>query len=160
MIREMRLLSLWQPWASLIAYRLKQYETRSWHTNYRGLLAIHAAKRPIDGEGLRVIDQAFQLSGCRHENICLLENYPLGAIVAVSELTDCLKMDGWSIAIHEQSPLELAVGDWRPERFAWKLANVLAVPKPMPLKGAQGLRRLDAEAVRTIEQQLGIGGAA
>ena len=42
-----RTLSLWQPWASMIAVGLKRHETRSWETSYRGLLAIHAAKRPI-----------------------------------------------------------------------------------------------------------------
>ena len=45
---EIRIISLWQPWASLIALNLKQYETRSWGAPYRGKLAIHAAKRPID----------------------------------------------------------------------------------------------------------------
>lgn len=39
-----RALSLWQPWASLIAVGAKAVETRGWSTPYRGLLAIHAAK--------------------------------------------------------------------------------------------------------------------
>lgn len=37
-------ISLWQPWASLIAYGVKTIETRSWSTSYRGPIAIHAAK--------------------------------------------------------------------------------------------------------------------
>lgn len=44
----MKALTLCQPWASLIAWGEKQYETRSWSTDYRGLLAIHASKRPSD----------------------------------------------------------------------------------------------------------------
>jgi hypothetical protein len=40
----MKALSLWQPWATLIALKKKQIETRSWRTTYRGPLAIHAAK--------------------------------------------------------------------------------------------------------------------
>ena len=43
----MKALSLWQPWASLVALRVKTIETRSWSTSYRGPLAIHAAKRPV-----------------------------------------------------------------------------------------------------------------
>jgi activating signal cointegrator 1 len=46
-------LTLWQPWASLVALinpetglPWKTIETRSWATNYRGPLAIHAAARP------------------------------------------------------------------------------------------------------------------
>lgn len=40
----MTALSLWQPWASLIAHGAKTIETRGWATHYRGPLAIHAAK--------------------------------------------------------------------------------------------------------------------
>ncbi len=41
----MKALTLWQPWASLIAIGAKSIETRSWATPYRGRLAIHAAAR-------------------------------------------------------------------------------------------------------------------
>lgn len=41
----MKAISLWQPWATLVAIDAKRFETRSWKTNYRGLLAIHAAKK-------------------------------------------------------------------------------------------------------------------
>ena len=41
----MKALTIWQPWASLIAGGAKQYETRSWATQYRGPIAIHAAAR-------------------------------------------------------------------------------------------------------------------
>lgn len=39
----MKAITIWQPWASLIACGVKQYETRSWPTKYRGPIAIHAA---------------------------------------------------------------------------------------------------------------------
>lgn len=38
-------ITLWQPWASLIAAGQKCYETRSWQRSYRGPLAIHSANR-------------------------------------------------------------------------------------------------------------------
>jgi hypothetical protein len=41
----MKAITIWQPWASLIAIGAKQYETRSWETKYRGPIAIHAAKK-------------------------------------------------------------------------------------------------------------------
>lgn len=43
----MKALSLWQPWATLIANGAKQIETRSWSTSYRGPILIHAAKRKV-----------------------------------------------------------------------------------------------------------------
>lgn len=49
-----------QPWATSIALGHKRIETRSWHTRYRGLIAIHAAKdpyllRPIHGDLCAVV---------------------------------------------------------------------------------------------------------
>ena len=40
----MKVLSLWQPWATLMAIGAKKIETRHWYTRYRGPLVIHAAK--------------------------------------------------------------------------------------------------------------------
>lgn len=44
MINKYRCISLWQPWATLIAIGEKKIETRSWNPYYRGWMAIHAAK--------------------------------------------------------------------------------------------------------------------
>ena len=40
----MKVLTVKEPWASLIAYGYKEYEFRSWKTNYRGKILIHAGK--------------------------------------------------------------------------------------------------------------------
>ena len=40
----MKVITIKQPWASLIAYGYKRYEFRSWKTNYRGPIYIHAGK--------------------------------------------------------------------------------------------------------------------
>lgn len=42
---DLRCITLHQPYASLVARRLKRFETRSWKTSYRGPLAIHAGQR-------------------------------------------------------------------------------------------------------------------
>ena len=46
----MKALSLWQPWASLMAVGAKHNETRDWPTRYKGELAICAAKHPFPHE--------------------------------------------------------------------------------------------------------------
>ena len=63
----MKVLSLRQPWASLIADGSKTIETRTWRTDYRGPLAIHASARPY-------------------------EDLPTGGIIAVAWLYDCRPM--------------------------------------------------------------------
>ena len=53
----LKCLSLWQPWASFVMHGYKMNETRSWPTNYRGDLAIQAAKNRsalADGERVRL----------------------------------------------------------------------------------------------------------
>lgn len=41
----MKVISIIQPWATLIALGEKKFETRSWKTKYHGELAIHAIKK-------------------------------------------------------------------------------------------------------------------
>ena len=41
----MKCITLWQPWATLIMLGIKKIETRSWHTQHRGPLAIHSAAK-------------------------------------------------------------------------------------------------------------------
>lgn len=43
----MKVLTLREPWASLVGERIKTIETRSWPTNYRGELYIHAGAYKI-----------------------------------------------------------------------------------------------------------------
>ncbi len=175
-----KIITLHQPWASLIALRLKQYETRSFRTQHRGLIAIHAAKRPfISEDGLTKLDKeannvwlkALKLA---HESGLLTDQsrvpfahqLPLGSIVAIAELTDCqimgnphpqLMRPDRTAFIKEQTPLELAVGDWQPGRYAWKLQNILTLPQSIACRGYQGMRNLPAELELAINQQINPG---
>lgn len=167
-IEEIRVLTLWQPWASFIAHLFKEYETRSWSTSYRGKIAIHAAKRPIDQDGIDTIAKVSAITGGKSPKLWgkpqqpLVDNYPCGVIVAIADLTNCLKMSSWGTPQQglididfEVTELEYAVGNWQEGRYAWRLENVLALPKPIPFKGGQGLRPLtDGAALHQVQQQL------
>lgn len=88
----MRALTLWQPWASLIAVGAKTIETRSWSTTYRGPLAIHAAKRQPDWSAMKelVAGHAWNewyAAGLVAEDGST-DHIPLGAVVAVCDLVD------------------------------------------------------------------------
>jgi len=131
----MKALSLWQPWATLIALGYKRVETRSWPTQYRGPIAIHAAKRtPGD---LEINIMLSLLASGRTPDLPAIDRLPLGAIVATAELVDCERMT-WAF-IQSQPELELDVGDWRVGRYAWALTNVVRLPEAIPARGAQGL---------------------
>jgi len=107
----MKAITLWQPWASLIACGAKKYETRSWYTNYRGKIAIHASKKKpprqdeFDYEVFSAITGALSKAyrGWRFDwwlgghTVYPDGTYsghamPLGSIVAVAELVGCRRM--------------------------------------------------------------------
>ncbi len=144
----MKAITLWQPWASLLACQAKKYETRSWETAYRGPIAIHAAvKKPSSiREAIGcIVNKVREVLG-----IIELDDLPRGCIVATAELVGCWKIQqnriDRSIYIVVENdvavtiePPEWDFGDWTPGRYAWELANVKMLPEPIPAKGMQGL---------------------
>ena len=133
----MKAISLWQPWATLIALGVKQYETRDWTTHYRGLLAIHAAKRPVVWREIEGnIEAALIRKGEKYNHL------PLGAVLCIVRLVDIVPVEDvvklaesdWRIKNEE-----LDFGNYQPDRYAWKLEMVKVSPEPVPVKGAQGL---------------------
>lgn len=136
-------LTVWQPWASLIAAGLKQYETRAWSTRYRGPLAIHAAKRWGENQFYYVKHLKRQYPN-RLEQHGLLVNdcaaklcMPRGAVLCVARLVDVVEMTPDFIARLEA--FERTVGDFSSGRFAWQLEIVEVFEEPVPTRGYQGL---------------------
>ena len=130
----MKALSLWQPWASLIAADVKRFETRHWNTHYRGPLAIHAAKRlesvGIPDELRTICERAFGADWS--------DTLPRGAIVATAELAGV-----WPTARAMRCDMigftEFVCGNYAPGRFVWQLDDVRAIAPPVPYRGRQGL---------------------
>jgi len=131
----MKAISLWQPWSIFIPLGLKQFETRSWYTSHRGEIAIHAAKRWTRDEQAFAAQFTRQFRGdLTLDQINPIMNPPLGAVLCICDLTDCLPTRGLKV-----SDLERAVGNYAPYRFAWKLELIEVFDTPIPAKGMQGL---------------------
>lgn len=138
----MRALSLVQPWASLVAFGEKRIESRSWGTAYRGPMAIHAAKGlSRDDRDFAATDPAIQEALARHG--ATLDDLPRGAVIATARLIDVLSTNGPAVDLAldsgEYPPDEEAFGDYGPDRFAWLLVDVTALPVPVAAKGSLGL---------------------
>lgn len=130
----MKALSLLQPWATLIAIGAKRIETRSWSTNYRGPLAIHA------GKAFPAATRAMSLQAPFVEELLVggvygTRDLPLGAIVAVCTLADCEPIGGKYLV----GEPERSFGDFSPGRFAWRLEDVRRLDPPIPANGALSL---------------------
>ena len=108
----MKVLTIKQPFASLIAEGYKEDEFRTWKTKYRGPLLIHA--------GLGVDKEAMK----RYEKLNL--NYPKGKIIAKVNLTDCIEVDNnLKSKLKEKNYLvyQGAINSNKKE-YAFKLENV------------------------------------
>lgn len=131
-------LSLWQPWASLIADGHKKFETRSWGTNYRGDILICCSQKDTKQlrEHAKLIDQFWGLGKNYTEYSFAL----CGKGIAIATLTDCIKMT--PEFINQQTEKEKDLGDWSVGRYAWQFSNVRRIT-PILVKGKQGLFEVD-----------------
>ena len=75
----MKVISIKQPFATLIAEGLKEYEFRTWKTKYRGDILIHASKS-VDKKAMKKFSK-------------LNLEYPTGCIIAKAKITDCVFID-------------------------------------------------------------------
>jgi hypothetical protein len=74
-------------WAWAIIYAGKNIENRSWRTNIRGLIAIHASKNLTRRE----YEESKKLLPRRWRNeLPAYENLSRGVIIGVVELVDCV----------------------------------------------------------------------
>lgn len=150
----MKGLSLWQPWASLMAVGAKRIETRSWSTDYRGLVAIHAAKRFQEMERLLVNNIHFYnalwpeydlgtIDSDRPRPDLVIKALPLGCFVAVGKLRHCLSTNANLKPIPLRDSDEYHFGDYSENRWMWVFDEVWKLSSPVHAIGQRNLWTLD-----------------
>jgi hypothetical protein len=139
----MKALSIRQPFATLLCLGVKHYETRTWKTDYRGPIAIHASSI-FDVRAREVcvespIRELLAAAGYRTP-LAL----PLGKILGLAKLVDCVPTRDLRL---DESQLRL--GDFRAGRWAWRFSTPKLLRVPLPAKGKLSLFDLDlAELAR------------
>lgn len=136
----MKAVTLWQPWSSLVAWGEKQYETRSWKTDYRGPLAIHAGK---SDDTIQLIEvNSFYRAAFDRAGVSQDLKLPAGCVLCVVDLVDVQQVrevDRGVLFGKMLDEKEENFGDYSHGRFAWKLENLRVLAKPIPACGYQGL---------------------
>ena len=124
----MKVLTLKQPWATLVSEGIKEYEFRSWKTNYRGKVLIHA------GAGIDKKEME------RFKDLNL--KYPSKRIMAEVEIEDCLELDD---KLNQKiiSENNIAYGSKIRTGYAWKLKNVKKIKSSKEINGKLGLWNID-----------------
>ena len=121
----MKVLSIKEPFASLIMNKKKRIETRSWKTNYRGEIYIHASKSKMNKD----IENRTELKELI-KDMSLNQEY----IICKANLVDCIYMDEKFIKEIKKDKQEFCCGLYETGRYAWILENVIAIT-PIKAKG-------------------------
>ena len=126
----MKVLSLTEPFATLIKEKKKKVETRSWKTNYRGTLYIHASQTKCSSKDLH-----------NRELMALIDNKNLnfGYIICKCNLVDCVYMTKEYVEnVKKNNHQEYICGDYRIGRYAWILEDIEVI-NPIKVKGQLNL---------------------
>lgn len=144
----MKALTIIQPWATLIASGHKVNETRSWKTNYRGEILIHAGKNPKDyTSGFYIDDPDGRYFHAAGINPGTFGDLPRGMIIGKATLLDCVQITKeFKDELMETNPAEYAFGDYRIGRYAWVMENPELFKEPIPAKGMMGLWNWEDDA--------------
>lgn len=129
----MKALTIKQPWAQLIVEGVKDIENRSWKTNFRGRVYVHAAKSiPKKGSSIILNIEQFELvktlNGSLSDQISD-NNYITSAIIGEVDIVDCV-INHHSIWAQKSYPSEIFI-------YNWVLANPVKYDQPiLNVKGA------------------------
>ncbi len=123
----MKVLSINEPWASLIMNGTKKIETRSWKTKYRGEIYIHASLSKAKITKPEVYELIKDM------------NFKCGYIICKCNLVDCIYMtDEYVNDMKTNHYEEYICGHYEVGRYAWIVEDVKVI-EPIEAKGKLGL---------------------
>jgi hypothetical protein len=130
----LKVLSLKEPFASLVKENIKCVETRSWKTKYRGELYIHTSLKKISSKDDRINNLVNMLND---------KDFNYGYIIAKCTLINCIYMDEKYIEEIKKNTTEYFCGHYSLGRYAWILDNVEILDEPIKAKGKLGIWTFD-----------------
>lgn len=122
----MKVLTIKQPWATLIMQGDKRFEFRSWQTKYRGDLLIHAGKS-VDKDGVQRLQKY------------LPKELPTGKILGKVKLVDCVKVSPEFKEALLQENADVYAKSPFCEAYGWQITDVEAFDNPIEAKGKLSL---------------------
>ncbi len=130
---RLQCLAIRQPWAWAVCIGAKDIESRTWTTEYRGLLAIQASAAR---QGVNALVK--KSKGKLHP-----DEMPCGAIIGVVELVEVVPMDE-----------ALENNAWATGLYCWRFAHGRCLEEPIAYKGALHLYELPDDVASNIREQL------
>lgn len=163
----LKIITLWEPWATMLAIGAKTIETRHWSTDYRGEVVIHSAKGGLtQAELYRTCAEEPFLSVLKGAGILeagmsprqVAAAFPRGKIIAVGNLVECHPTESEICVpgVFDERPdldteQEREFGDYSPGRYGLVFEDVSMLHENIPFKSRQGkLLDLDWETENLV----------
>lgn len=124
-------LSIRQPFAWAVCANVKRFENRTWTTDYRGTIAIHASTSQQNVNELLKYDE---------DGILRKDYFEFGAIIGLADIVDVQSYGPQ----HESD--SSASGP-----YCWEMTNGRFLNKPIPFKGKLNLFKVPDEIQKKIE---------
>jgi hypothetical protein len=135
----MKVISIWQPFASLIVEGCKTFETRGWPAPASVIgtrIGIASTKNILPAQRAHCDDEDF-VSHYERTGLVDWMELPRGHLLGTVEI------DGVEIMTEEMmeevSPEEQSYGWWESGFYAWRLIKPVKLSEPIPIRGMQGL---------------------
>ena len=139
---NMKAITIKQPWASLIVSGLKDIENRTWKTNFRGRVLIHAGMKADNhwSASVPVCDKVDKFLREISKGGTDWSNYHFGAIIGSVEIVDC---------VQNHPSLWAEKGVWN-----WVLSNPIMFPESIAdVKGKLSFWDYDGELPQPKQEQ-------
>lgn len=154
----MKALSIKQPWASLIVHGIKDIENRTWKTNFRGRIYVHASK--INFKDFDVLMSLPDRQRKVFNDFIKTNkfNSAIGCtIIGEVDIIDCVinHESSWAekteVLSHDE---EFGYPNYGKPIYNWVLANPVLYEKPIPAKGKLSFWEPDAQTKDSLIQKM------
>ena len=101
-------MTMWQPWASLLVYGVKRVEGRPWLTNHRGRMWIHASGNATENLDQNVKDTVQHYKQHVYKefaNVVYPKTYPTSVIIGCVDVVDVLTRDQFQAYTEKDLPM-------------------------------------------------------
>lgn len=158
-----KVLSVRQPWASMIVRGLKRFEIRSWSTTYRGQLIIHASSSaPTRAFAEEIFEDRPELAELLArigltslEDLLALPRSAIVGVVTLGEVLDSEAVQG--VATVDDAEV---IGELLDDQFYWLLSHAIEIAPVTGINGKLNLWELPAAVDKKVNERVSRGSHA
>jgi len=148
-----KVISIWNPYATLVVHGHKMVETRSWPAPKAliGQRIAIASTKTLKPEQRALWEDPYFMDYYEGTGLPNLEKLPNGAILGTVLLHSCEEMTEEDL--EDVTEEEQIYGHWDVGRYAWRLREPELFQTPIFTRGFQGIWDYAVETPRTSEVQ-------